>query len=85
MPGEPLAYAYWGDPAATADKFIPDPFSSSPGARLYRTGDLARLTSYGVLEYRGRRDRQVKLRGQRVELGEIESALGRHPQFAAPP
>ncbi|MDR3670144.1 MAG: amino acid adenylation domain-containing protein, partial [Holophaga sp.] len=63
----------------TAEVFLPDPFSTDPGARLYRTGDLARWLPDGNLEYLGRTDFQVKLRGQRIELGEIEAALRQNP------
>jgi hypothetical protein len=63
----------------TAAKFIPDPFGREPGGRLYRTGDLARWRDEGVLEFLGRTDHQVKLRGFRIEPGEIEAALCRHP------
>src|SRR5262249_28340904 len=63
----------------------PCPYGASPqaGSRLYRTGDLARYNESGQIEFIGRRDRQVKLRGYRVELGEIESVLGQHPQIRA--
>ena len=69
------ARGYFRLPEATAERFIPDPFSSVPGARLYRTGDLARLDGTGNLEFLGRADDQVKIRGFRVEPGEIEAAL----------
>jgi amino acid adenylation domain-containing protein len=76
--GDGLGYGYLNHPELTAEKFAPDPFSQRPGARLYHTGDMARFESDGTIEFLGRRDFQVKLRGFRVELGEIESALGSH-------
>lgn len=73
--GDGVACGYLGDPAASAGKFVPDPFSSRPGATMYRTGDLARWRADGTIEFLGRRDRQVKVRGFRIELEEIEGAL----------
>jgi amino acid adenylation domain-containing protein len=80
--GTSLARGYTGDPALTAARFIPDHFSARPGARLYRTGDMARFLPDGRLDFLGRADRQVKLRGNRVEPGEIEAVLCRHPAIA---
>ncbi|HAA26651.1 MAG TPA: non-ribosomal peptide synthetase, partial [Cyanobacteria bacterium UBA8553] len=74
-----LARGYLNRPDLTADKFIPDPFSNQTGARLYRTGDLAYHRPDGNLELIGRIDHQVKLRGFRVELGEVEAAVSEHP------
>ncbi|RJS23164.1 non-ribosomal peptide synthetase [Corallococcus sp. H22C18031201] len=73
--GDGVARGYWQRPALTAERFIPDAFSSEPGARLYRTGDRVRLRPSGELEYLGRTDFQVKVRGHRVEPGEVEAAL----------
>ena len=75
-----VARGYHRDPALTAAKFVPDSFSSVPGARLFRTGDRARWRADGVLEFLGRVDHQLKIRGFRVEPGEIEAALLDHPE-----
>ncbi|OON70557.1 non-ribosomal peptide synthetase [Hymenobacter sp. CRA2] len=80
--GAGLARGYWQRPELTADKFVPHPFRPAP-ARLYRTGDRARWLPGGTLEFLGRLDQQVKVRGFRVELGEIEAALLRHPRVTA--
>lgn len=73
--GDGLSRGYHQRPALTAEKFVPDPFSSQPGRRLYRSGDLARFFPNGNIQYLGRMDFQVKIRGFRIELGEIETAL----------
>lgn len=80
--GVGVSQGYLNQPALTADRFIADPFSATPEARLYRTGDLACYRSDGNIDYLGRIDNQVKIRGYRVELGEIETALRRHPAVA---
>jgi len=77
--GDGLARGYLNHPELTRQKFIPDPFSSVPGARLYRTGDLARYRPDGEIEFLGRLDNQIKILGHRIEPGEIEAALRQHP------
>jgi amino acid adenylation domain-containing protein len=77
--GAGVALGYWNRPALTAERFIPDPFRSSPGATLYRTGDRARRRHDGRLEHLGRLDDQVKVRGFRIELAEVEANLAEHP------
>ncbi len=76
--GDGIAREYLGRPELTAEKFVPHPFSSEPGARLYRTGDLVRYLSDGNIDFLKRMDHQVKVRGFRVELGEIEAALNQY-------
>ncbi|MFG2027201.1 amino acid adenylation domain-containing protein [Streptomyces sp. NPDC048825] len=80
--GDQVAQGYWRRPGLTAERFVPDPFSGVPGARLYRTGDRARHRADGQLEFLGRFDNQIKLRGHRIELGEVESVLLDHPSVA---
>ncbi|MFE0750411.1 amino acid adenylation domain-containing protein, partial [Gordonia sp. NPDC058843] len=74
-----LARGYLGRPDLTATSFVADPFAREPGRRMYATGDLVRITAAGEIEFAGRADHQVKINGQRVELGEIETVLGDQP------
>ena len=78
--GDCLASVYLGEPILTAQKMVPDPFRSEPGARLYRTGDRVRFWGDGNIEFLGRIDHQVKIRGYRVELSEVDAALAQHPE-----
>lgn len=80
--GVGVAHGYLGQPDLTAERFVPDPFRTAPHARLYRTGDLGRWLPDGQLEYQGRNDFQVKVRGHRIELGEVERCLCTHTGVA---
>jgi len=82
--GAGVARGYLNQPLETAARFVADPFTSEPGARLYRTGDLARYLPDGNIEFLGRVDHQVKVRGFRVELGEVEAVLASHPNIQQP-
>ena len=77
--GPGVARGYANRPDLTAERFVPDPFADVAGARMYRTGDLARLLSDGTLALLGRADHQIKIRGHRIELPEIEHTLASHP------
>ncbi len=77
--GEGVVRGYLGRPDLTAERFVPDPFSDDPTARLYRTGDLARWNPDGTVELLGRLDGQVKIRGHRIEIGEVEARLAAAP------
>jgi len=80
--GDGLAWGYWRRPALTAERFAPHPYAAEPGARVYRSGDLSRWRPDGRLEFLGRFDSQVKLRGFRIEIGEIERVVRDHPGVA---
>ena len=77
--GVQVAHGYLNRPELTEEKFVPNPFSDTPDARLYKTGDLARYLPDGNIEFLGRLDHQVKIRGNRIELSEIEAVLAEHP------
>ena len=77
--GPAISRGYHRQPALTAQRYLPDPYATTPGARLYRTGDRARQHPDGTIDYLGRTDHQIKIRGFRVELPEIENTLLRHP------
>lgn len=81
--GDGLARGYLGRPATTADVFLPDPFAAEPGGRMYATGDIGRRDRGGRIEILGRRDHQLKIRGFRVEPGEVENILAGHPDVRA--
>jgi amino acid adenylation domain-containing protein len=78
-----VARGYHNRPALTAERFIPNPFDATPGSRLYKTGDLARYLPDGSIDFIGRSDGQVKIRGNRIEIGEIITVLNRHPAVRA--
>ena len=78
--GTGVVRGYFRRPDLTAERFVPNPFASRPGERLYRTGDLCRQLSHGKAEFLGRLDHQVKVRGFRIEVGEVEAALAEHPR-----
>ncbi|MFF4849526.1 amino acid adenylation domain-containing protein [Streptomyces sp. NPDC001194] len=73
--GTGVGPGYLRDPRRSSERYVPDPFSAVPGSRMYRTGDLARMRADGQLDFLGRQDHQVKVRGNRIELGEVETAL----------
>jgi amino acid adenylation domain-containing protein len=77
--GASVAQGYLGEPVLTEDRFVPDPFGEDLGTRFYRTGDLARYTATGELEFQGRKDNQVKIRGHRVDPATVHAVLATHP------
>ncbi len=77
--GDGIALGYWNRPELTAERFLPHPFRSDPASRVYRTGDRVRYRDDGTIEFLGRFDHQLKVRGYRVELGEVEAVLAQHP------
>jgi non-ribosomal peptide synthetase component F len=83
--GPSLMRGYWGQPSKTAEVLVRNPLASASGELVYRTGDLVTLDPAGNYVYLGRRDSMVKIRGCRVELGEAEAALYRHPVIRRPP
>ncbi|WP_329422663.1 non-ribosomal peptide synthetase [Streptomyces sp. NBC_01268] len=78
--GTQVTRGYRAAPRQTAERFLPDPYASEPGARMYRTGDVARFRADGILEYAGRSDDQLKVRGYRIEPHEVEAAIVAHPE-----
>lgn len=81
--GEALAYGYWRNPSLTEERFVNNPFNKSGNKKIYRTGDRGRWSDNGQIEFLGRTDNQVKIRGHRVELEEIEAVLASHPDVCA--
>ena len=79
--GEGVARGYWADPGRTKERFLPDPYSEQPGSIMYRTGDIVRQRCDGVIEFEGRSDEQLKIRGFRVEPAGVEFALCTHPHI----
>ncbi|MGW0548751.1 amino acid adenylation domain-containing protein [Streptomyces altiplanensis] len=82
LAGPGLAHGYWAAPTATAERFVADP-AGAAGDRLYRTGDRVRRSADGTIGFRGRTDQQIKIRGFRVEQGEVEAELSSHPEVAS--